>query len=182
MKTWWIAGAAMAVLLGPASAVYAQSAESLLVPGVGVENDVPGAHELPDPDLIYKVVFDVVAAAPALGDLNPGLVGAARYLNTLAKYGVPADHRQIAVVLHRGAAEVILDNAAFKTRNDGHDNPNITLIQNMKKAGVDLRVCGQAVLAREMDPETILPEIQVDLWALTTLTTLELQGYVRVGR
>jgi intracellular sulfur oxidation DsrE/DsrF family protein len=181
MKIWWMAAAAIAVLLGPAGAASAQSPGPLLVPGVGVENDVPGAHELPDPDLTYKVVFDVVAAAPAVGDRNPGLVGAARYLNTLAKYGVPAERRQIAVVLHRGAAELILDDAAFSMRNDGHDNPNIALIQDMKKAGVDLRVCGQAVLAREMDPETILPEIQVDLWALTTLTTLELQGYVRVG-
>lgn len=35
----------------------------------------------------------------------------------------------------------------------------------MKKAGVDFRVCGQAVLGMKIDHKTILPEIQVDLWA-----------------
>lgn len=70
---------------------------------------------------------------------------------------------------------------AFKTRNGGHDNPNIALIQNPKKAGVDLRVCGQAVLAKMIDPKTIQPVIELDLWALTTLVNLQLRGYVHVG-
>jgi intracellular sulfur oxidation DsrE/DsrF family protein len=94
---------------------------------------------------------------------------------------VSADHRKIAVVLHQGATELIVNNATFKARNDGHDNPNIALVQELKKAGVDLRVCGQAVLGRKIDPATIQPEIELDLWALTTLTNLELRGYVHVG-
>ena len=32
-----------------------------------------------------------------------------------------------------------------------------------------------------IDPKTIMPEIQVDLWALTTIINLELRGYVRIG-
>ena len=51
----------------------------------------------------------------------------------------------------------------------------------MKKAGVDFRVCGQGVLARKIDAAAILPEVQVDLWAMTTLTTLQLRGYARVS-
>ncbi len=51
----------------------------------------------------------------------------------------------------------------------------------MKKAGVDFRVCGQAVLANNIDPKTIQPEIELDLWALTTLVDLQLKGYVHVG-
>jgi len=46
---------------------------------------------------------------------------------------------------------------------------------------VDFRVCGQAVLGRKIDPKNILPEIELDLWALTTLTNLQLRGYVHVG-
>jgi hypothetical protein len=37
------------------------------------------------------------------------------------------------------------------------------------------------VLGRKIDPETIMPEIQVDLWALTTIINFELRGYVRIG-
>ena len=51
----------------------------------------------------------------------------------------------------------------------------------LAKAGVDFRVCGQAVMGRQIDPATIQPEIQLDLWALTTFMNLQQQGYVRVG-
>jgi len=46
---------------------------------------------------------------------------------------------------------------------------------------VDFRVCGEAVLANKIDPKTIQPEIELDLWALTTIVNLEMRGYVRVG-
>ena len=179
MKTPWIAGIAVFVaLVGVSSAARAQA---LPVPGYEAAKDLPGEKELPDPSMVYKVVFDIGKAAPKIDAVNPGLETVARYLNTLAKNGVQADHRKIAVVFHQGGTEIVENNEAFKARNNGHDNPNIALIQNLKKAGVDFRVCGQAVLANKIDPKTIQPEIELDLWALTTLVNLELRGYVHVG-
>jgi intracellular sulfur oxidation DsrE/DsrF family protein len=181
MKRFWIGGAALALLTALSGSALAQAEQSLPIPDGQVAKDIPGAKELPDPKMTYKVVFDIASAAPKIEEVNPGLTGVVRYLNTLAKNGVPADHRKIAVVLHQKATEIILNNEAFRARNDGHDNPNISLIQSMKKAGIDFRVCGQSVLANKIDPKTILPEIQLDLWALTTLVNLELRGYVHVG-
>lgn len=181
MKTWLTVMVAATVLIGSASVALAQSDQALLITTVGAEFDVPGAHEMPDPTRTYKVVFDVVAAASEVGELNPGLVGAARFVNTLAKHGVPAEHRQVVLVLHREATEVILKNEAFRSRHNGHDNPNIALIENLKSAGVDIRQCGQALIGRKIDPETVLPEVQVDYWALTTLLKFQLDGYVKVG-
>lgn len=157
------------------------AAAEMPIPGVEAARELPGAKDLPDPHMTYKVVFDLSAAAPKLDDVNPGLQVVARYVNTLAKYGVPADHRKIAVVFHRAATPVVLNNETFKERFHGQDNPNIALIRDMKKAGVDFRVCGQAVLANKIDPKTIQPEIELDLWALTTLVDLQLHGYVHVG-
>ncbi len=57
----------------------------------------------------------------------------------------------------------------------------MALIQALKKAGVEVHVCGQAMLGRAIAPETVMPEIQVDLWALTTIINFELRGYVRIG-
>jgi len=170
---------AIAVIGMSCCAAMAQT--PLPIPDGPVARDVPGAKELPDPKMIYKVVFDIGTPAPQIGDVNPGLTGVVRYLNTLAKFGVPADHRRIAVVLHQNATEIILNNETFKARNDGHDNPNIAMIQTMKKAGIDFRVCGQSVLAHKIDPKTILPEIELDEWALTTIVNLQLRGYVRVA-
>jgi intracellular sulfur oxidation DsrE/DsrF family protein len=182
MKTLWIgAVVAFAAMFGLSGPAHAQLAQALPIPGVEAATDLPGEHEVPDPNLVYKVAFDIAKASPKIDDVNPGLVTIARYFNTLAKEGVPAEHRKIVVVFHRQGTELALNSAAYKARNDGHDNPNIALIQAMKKAGVDFRVCGQGVLARKIDVATILPEVQVDLWALTTLTTLQLQGYARVS-
>ena len=171
----------LAGVVSLSASAFAQSAQTLPVPGIEAAKEVPGAKELPDPNMTYKVVFDIGKAAPKIEDVNPGLETVARYLNTLAKTGVPADHRKIAVVFHQGGTEIVENNEAFKARNNGHDNPNIALIQSLKKAGVDFRVCGQAVLGSKIDPKTIQPEIELDLWALTTIVNLELRGYVHVG-
>jgi intracellular sulfur oxidation DsrE/DsrF family protein len=88
---------------------------------------------------------------------------------------------KIAVVFYRDGTEIVQNNEAFKARNGGHDNPNIALIQSLKKAGVGFRDCGHAVLAKKIDPKTIQPEIELDLGALTTLVNLQLCGYVHVG-
>jgi intracellular sulfur oxidation DsrE/DsrF family protein len=181
MKKLWIYAAVLIALIGFSVSVRAQSAQTLPVPGYEAAKDVPGAKELPDPNMTYKVVFDIGKAAPKVDEVNPGLATVARYLNTLAKTGVSADHRKIAVVFHQGGTEIVQNNDAFKARNNGHDNPNIALIQNLKNAGVDFRVCGQAVLGSKIDPKTIQPEIELDLWALTTIVNLELRGYVHVG-
>ena len=81
----------------------------------------------------------------------------------------------------RGGIDMILKDDAYKARRDGKSNPNIDIIQKLAKAGVSLRVCGQAVVGMKLDRATILPEIQIDLWAMTTAINLGLQGYVRVG-
>lgn len=170
---------ALAAVLGAlAASAFAQT--TLPVSGYDAARDVPGAHMLPNPATEYKVVFDIATGPENIDDVNPGLEGLAEYLNTLAKYGVPIEKRKLAVVLHRGGTDMILNNDEFKARHDGHANPNIALIKSLDAAGVKFHVCGQAVLGREIDPKDILPEIQLDLWARTTLVELQLQGYVRL--
>ena len=168
-----------ALAVGAMSAALAQT--SLPVPDAPVARDVPGAVLLPDPTMDHKVVFDIVVAAENVDEINPRLTVVARYVNTLVKYGVPADKRHIAVVFHRASTPVILKDEEFMARNDGHKNPNIEIIRQLHAAGVKFHICGQAMLGRNIDPKDILPEIQVDLWALTTLIDYRLKGYVQIG-
>lgn len=155
--------------------------ESLPVPGYDAGRDYPGAPNSPDPKIEYKVVFDMVMTDDNLDDPYPMLPVIAKYINTLARFGVPAENRKIAVVLHRGSGLIGLRNEAFKTRNDGHDNPNIELIRKLHAVGVSFHMCGQGVLALGIDEADIMDEIQVDYWALTTLIELGRQGYVKIG-
>ena len=182
MKTLWIGAVAVfAILMGLRGTARAQSTQALPIPSVDSAIDFPNAHEMPDPNLTYKIVFDIAKAADKVDDVNPGLTVISRYFNTVAKGGVPTDHRKFVVVFHQGGTEVALNNAAYKALKDGHDNPNIAMIHSMKQAGIDFRVCGQGVISRKFDVATINPEIQIDQWALTTITTLQLRGYVRVA-
>jgi intracellular sulfur oxidation DsrE/DsrF family protein len=182
INTLFVHGAILLVALtGFSASVFAQSSQTLPIPDGPVARDLPGARELPDPNITYKVVFDIATAAPKIDEVNPALSMVVRFLNTLATNAVPAENRKIAVVFHQGGTEIVQNNDAFKARNDGRDNPNVALIQSLKKAGVDFRVCGQAVLGRKIDPRTIMPEIELDLWALTTLVNMETRGYVHVG-
>lgn len=159
----------------------AHAEDNLLVPGFGVGRDVPGAHNAPDPNTEYKVLFDLSAVDDNLDDPYPFLPAIAMYMNTLQKFGVPPENRKISVVLRRGSGLIGLKNEEFKARNDGQDNPNIELIQKLAAAGVTFHICGQGILAREIDREDLLPEIQIDYWALTTMIELERQGYVKIG-
>src|SRR5438445_11007600 len=83
---------------GPANA---DSATPLLVPGYEAARDLPGARELPDPSTDYKVVFADGQDAKHPGDVNPMLPTIATYGNTPGKYGVPAEHRHIAIMYHQ---------------------------------------------------------------------------------
>lgn len=183
MKTAAIALTAVLVLasgsFGPAKA---DSGAPLLVPGYEAARDLPGAKELPSPATDYKVVFADGQDPKDPADVNPMLPTIATYLNTLGKHGVPADHRHLVIMFHQRTPgiDIVMTNEAYRERYN-RDNPNIAIIHALKQAGVDIRVCGQGLLARKIDPKQVNPDVQIDLWAMTTLVNLQLKGYVRVG-
>ena len=183
MRTVAIAMTSVLVLasgsFGPARA---DGDKPLLVAGYEAARDLPGARELPDPKTDYKVVFADGQDAKNPGDVNPMLPTIATYVNTLGKYGVPADHRHLVIMFHQRTPDIdiVMTNDAYRERYN-RDNPNIALIHALKQAGVDIRVCGQGLLARKIDARQVNPDVQIDLWAMTTLVNLQLKGYVRVG-
>jgi intracellular sulfur oxidation DsrE/DsrF family protein len=164
---------------GPAAA---GSTAPPLVPGYEAARDLPDARELPDPKTDYKVVFADGQDAKNPGDVNPMLPTIATYVNTLGKYGVPAEHRHIVIMFHQRTPDIdiVMSNEAYKERYN-RDNPNIALIHALKQAGVDIRVCGQGLISRKIDAKQVNPDVQIDLWAMTTLVNLQLKGFVRVG-
>ena len=125
----------MAALVGISAGAMAQE---LPIPGVDPAKDQPGAHEYPDPNLTYKFVFDLANGPDSPDKVNPGLRGVAQFINTLAKYNVPASHRQLVVVFHQKSTPAILMSDEYKKRNNGVDNPNIALIQAMNPRWHDL--------------------------------------------
>lgn len=175
-----VAVLAVGVTLGYSGHAWTQTNSALPMAGEKVAKDFAGAKELPDPNVDYKVVFSVAANAKP-DEVHPTLKTLALYLNTLAHNGVPGNHRHIAAVFHQGGGDAVLANDVYKSRHDGVDNPNIAMIKELKQAGVDLRVCGQGLLGKKLEPSQLLPGVQADLWAMTTMVNLQLRGYVRIG-
>jgi intracellular sulfur oxidation DsrE/DsrF family protein len=171
---------AVGIMLGYSGRAWTQTDQKLPVAGYNAAKDIPGARELPDPNVDYKVVFSVAANAKP-DEIHPTLKTIALYLNTLAHNGVPANHRHLAAVFHQGGGDAVLANDVYKARHDGIENPNIAMLRELKQAGVELRVCGQGLLGKKLEPSQVLPDVQVDLWAMTTMVNLQLRGYVRVG-
>jgi intracellular sulfur oxidation DsrE/DsrF family protein len=171
---------AVGVMLGYSGRAWTQTDQKLPVAGYNAAKDIPGAKELPDPNVDYKVVFSVAANAKA-DEIHPTLKTIALYLNTLAHNGVPANHRHVAAVFHQGGGDAVLLNDVYKARHNGTDNPNIAMLRELREAGVELRVCGQGLLGKKLEPSQVLPDVQVDLWAMTTMVNLQLRGYVRIG-
>lgn len=170
----------LVVLSALAGNAFAQSEKPLAIPGFGVASEVADPKIAPNPKMTYKVLFDVAKAAPKPDQVNPMLDALARYLNTLDKWGVPLEHRKLAVIFHQEGIDIIMKNDAYKERT-GHDNPNIALIQALKKAGVEFHACGQGVLNKKIARTAIQPEIDVDLWALVSIVDFQMRGYARIG-
>ena len=161
---------------------FAEESDTLLVPDMPVAKDIPNAHELPDPNTNYKVVFSVNRDPQNPDDVNPMFNAIATYVNTLGKHGVPAEHRNIVAIIHHRTPgfDIVMTNEAYKKRH-GRDNPNIAIIRKLREAGVDIRMCGQGLIGREIDAKDVNPDVQIDLWAMTSMINLMMDGYARIG-
>src|SRR5262249_41008825 len=103
---------AVGVILGYSGRAWTQTDQKLPLAGYRAAKDIPGAKELPDPAVDYKVVFSVAANAKP-DEIHPTLKTIALYLNTLAHHGVPPKHRHIAAVFHQGGGDAVLANDVY---------------------------------------------------------------------
>jgi len=144
--------------------------------GVGKMHPLPKAAYRPKKGEIYKVVFSLTRGASKPAEINPGLDHVARAVNIYASAGVPLSHLKFVAILYGPATEAALDDEHYREKF-GQANPNLALIRTLRKAGVDIAVCGQAVAEHGYHYDWIAPEVTLALSALTTITVLEHQGY-----
>ncbi|HEY1943983.1 MAG TPA: DsrE family protein [Roseiarcus sp.] len=146
------------------------------VHGYGKIHNLPEAAYRPQADQTYRIVFSITQAAKTPATVNGALDHVARTVNLYAAAGVPLDHLKFVAVVSGPATPLALNDAQYRTAY-GVANPNLALIAELKKAGVDVAVCGQAVAEHEFQYDWIDKSVTLALSALTTVTTLEHQGY-----
>jgi intracellular sulfur oxidation DsrE/DsrF family protein len=138
--------------------------------------DIPYADEKIDPTLEYKIVVEVVRAIEKPEDINWALNNVARMLNLHAMAGVPKDKMNVVLAIHGGAAFTVMNNEEYKKKYKT-DNPNLDLFKALSDAGVKIFVCGQSLIARDINKDKMVPQVKIASSMLTTMTTYQLKGY-----
>lgn len=165
--------------LGSVILVRAQEAETKKGPileNFGTVFQIENPDLILDKDVVYKVIFDVYTDGSKKKGLNPMIVTAARYLNMHAQKGVPHENLKVAMVFHGPATKSALSNEAYQ-KHYGFNNPNSDLLLALKKANVELYVCGQSYLAMKYQVDEKHSAVQLALSALTTLVSYQTNGY-----
>jgi intracellular sulfur oxidation DsrE/DsrF family protein len=162
-----------------ADSLTAQSPEFWSTPTIhhyGKIHFLPNGHFKPQPGQTYKIVFNLTQAAAKPDEVNPSLDHVARTVNLYVAAGVPLRHLKFVAVASGPATPLALNDVQYRAAY-GISNPNLPLIAELKKAGITVAVCGQAVAEHHFQYGWINPDVVLSLSALTTVTTLEQKGY-----
>lgn len=146
------------------------------VSGYGKIHYLPQAKYQPEKDQTYKVVFALTHGVAKPDQVNPGLEHIARSINLYVAAGVPVSHLKFVGIAYGPATPLALDNAHYR-KAFGVDNPNLKLIEMLRKDGVDVAVCSQAVAEHGYEEAWVSPDVTLALSGLTTVIDLQHDGY-----
>lgn len=149
---------------------------SPVIPAADGYAAIPGAPFRPGHTHVYHAIFDATLAAEKPDRLVPAVNMAGSELNALAVEKVKLANAKFVVVFHGDALAGILDDAHYRSRF-GVPNPNLPVLAQLKKAGVKLYACGQNLIAENIDPAILSPDVQVASDALLVLMVFQSRGY-----
>lgn len=136
-----------------------------------------GVAVRPDPSVNYKIFVDVVSNRRNPAGQFDGLLRLARLVNLMAYAKVPAGHVHIVALLDGMAGWAAATNAVYQHEFKA-DNPNLPIIHALKKAGVQLLVCSQALAENKLPDSAVDPAVTISLSALTDPVVYGQMGYV----
>ncbi|EIL96903.1 sulfur reduction protein DsrE [Rhodanobacter thiooxydans] len=135
-----------------------------------------GSSFMPDPKATYKVVFAMTRGSDDPSKVSPAVERVARAVNLFTAAGVPLKNLHFVAIAYGAATPAMLDDKHYEDAFLVH-NPNLPIIHELRKAGVDIVVCGQAVAEYKYQFEWIDHDVPVALSGVTTITELQLKGY-----
>ena len=145
----------------------------------GKAKPFPQATAQPERGRTYRALFNVVKAADKPDKVNPGLDHVARLINIYGMAGVQPANLRLTAIVHGPATDSVLADKHYRTKHRV-DNPNTKLIAALKRAGVEVLVCGQALAHAGFDSNAVDPEVTVALAALTVLPIYQQNGYALI--
>jgi UrcA family protein len=155
------------VHIAPASVILILSWPHFRVPGTDRRRDMTGS--------MFKVGLPLTLALAIVS----GTVFAQEKDRT-SEITIQGKHVQVTKTVERSYSGEPIDRYTFTTpvNVDNLDLSTPAGVAQLKKRVVEAAVCGQAVAEHRDHYEWIAPEVTLALSALTTITTLEHEGYV----
>lgn len=164
-----------ALLVASPIALAAQTGEALI-------RQIGGTPAVTDPDfrapadLTYRRAWHVTVGPEAAGGIAPGFRWPAQFLRLIESNGVPRSNIKLAIIVHGTATQSLLNNATYRART-GADNGSIALLTALHEAGVQIIVCGEALISRDVPRGQLLPFVKVATTATSANAILSAQGY-----
>lgn len=155
----------------------AQTPQFPLVKGFGGIYEIPDATERPDGTLEYKILVDMTTPSEDPQQISRFVDNVARLMNLHGLAGVTQERMKVKVVLHGGAIFTLLNDSQYKAKYQ-IDNPNLPVFEALEAAGVEVLVCGQSLIARNLKTADLWPGVTIAHSALTTITTYSMKGYI----
>ena len=130
----------------------------------------------PDPREDYKIFVDVMTNdATDKGEYH-SLMRLARLVNLMAYAGVPAKQVHIVALLDGETGYASLTDAAFQAKFK-KANANAPILHALKKAGVEIMICSQALAQLGVPDADIDKSVTITLSALTDAVVYGHKGY-----
>jgi intracellular sulfur oxidation DsrE/DsrF family protein len=157
----------------------AQTKVNPVIKSYGTVYELPNSDHKPDPSINYKILVELTENTPKPDSLNIYLEAIATLINLHAAEGVSPKNIHVAVVLRKSATYAVFGDELYQ-KSFKVDNPNRQLIKELKDAGVEFYVCGQTMIKRNTKQEQLMPGTKIASAGLTTISTLQLQGYTMI--
>ncbi len=127
-------------------------------------------------DLPYRIAWGINAGPVAADSIVPDLRKPANFLFLAERNGIPARNVHLAIVIWGTATQSLLGNDAYRALT-GTENASAAVLEALHDAGVEIIVCGEALINRRIARADLLPFVKVAPTAMLALATLHAQGY-----
>ena len=155
-------------------------ADKLIYPVIkGVGGVVPLPRATDQPRKGAKLVLDLTAESDP-GEVHKGLKRAALVLNLYGAAGLKPSDVQIAVVFHGKATRCCLSDAAYARHTKTERNPNLPVIAALRKAGVQVAVCGQALNYSGFEADDVGEGTSIAVAAVLFLMNRHAEGFTPI--
>jgi intracellular sulfur oxidation DsrE/DsrF family protein len=156
-----------------------------LIKGHGAIIAVPEASEQPKKN--SKVLLDITSDEMS-GGVIKGFDRAALILNQYTQAGAGTDNGfKMALILHGAATKAALSDEAYTKHSKPYDrasgtdkNPNLELLQDLKKHGVEIFVCAQALAHHGYAMDEVAKPVTTAVSAATVNINKQMEGYASI--